>query len=96
MPRPKTDISFKAFWDAYGYKRDRIGARQAWDKLTDRLKRAALAGIPSYRGECHRTGIAMMHPARYLRHRRWEDELSDSSCAPDVHDADVLADMDVW
>lgn len=73
MPRRKTDISFQAFWDAYALKRDRIAAERAWARLSDKDRRAALAGINPYREQCHRTGIAMMYAQGYLNHHRWND-----------------------
>jgi hypothetical protein len=94
MPRSKTDISFKAFWDAYGLKKDREGAKNVWSRMSERDRRAALAGIAAYREECRRTGIAMMYGCRYLRHRRWEDEIDPQPPTP--ADTDGLEDMELW
>lgn len=66
---------FDTFWDAYGLKRDRFAAEPVWKRLSYKDKRAALAGIEPYRSECQRTGVAMMYAVRYLKHRRWEDEI---------------------
>jgi len=74
MARKKTDISFKAFWDAYGLKLDRVGAEPAWNRLSDKDRRAALAGIAAYREACRSRGVNMMYARGYLNHRRWEDE----------------------
>ena len=105
MPRPKTDISFKTFWDAYGLKRDRFAAEPVWKRLSDKDKRAALAGIEPYRSECQRTGVAMMYAVRYLKHRRWEDEIESPTPQPAKPANDTIATppatkdtdiMEVW
>ena len=70
---------FAEFWDAYAVKRNRRRAEPAWNRLTAREKRAAIAGIPSYRAACQQQGIAMMYPQNYLRDHRWEDEDSPAS-----------------
>ena len=86
---------FREFWDAYGLKRDRLAAERAWNRLSARDKAAALAGIPAYREDCRRQGIAMMYGQGYLNHRRWEDEPL-ASGSPDVNGADALDDMEKW
>lgn len=65
---------FKTFWDLYGLKRERIGAENAWMRLSVKDRRAAIAGIAAYREECLRSGVAMKYAQGYLNHRRWEDE----------------------
>lgn len=68
---------FKAFWDAYGLKRDRMTAERVWQRLTAKERRAAVAGIPAYRESCRLQGIAMMYGQGYLSHRRWEDDAAE-------------------
>lgn len=96
--RPKTDISFKAFWDSYAYKRDRYAAELVWKRMSDKEKRAALAGISRYREECQRTGVSMMHGRNYLLHRRWEDELDeqDGSVHARSRTQSPLEEMEIW
>ena len=65
---------FQQFWDGYGLKRDRIAAERAWKRLSAKDRRAAMAGITAYRGDCLRRGVSMMYAQGYLNHRRWEDE----------------------
>lgn len=72
-------LDFNTFWNAYALKLDRKGAERAWKRLSQKDKKAALAGIDIYRGECHRRGVRMMYAQGYLNHRRWEDELEPSS-----------------
>lgn len=71
----KTKCEFNTFWDAYALKRNRIKAERAWERLTDKDRRAALAGIAAYQQECRRTGVAVMYAQNYLACRRWEDEV---------------------
>ncbi len=95
---PRTKIEFKTFWDAYGLKRDKKAAEPAWNRLSDRDRRAALAGISSYREECLRQGIPMMYPKGYLTHRRWEDEIdTDAAATKKEHpDGEAPAKMEEW
>lgn len=75
MARQRNTVpDFKAFWDAYGLKRDRIAAERAWNRLSASDRRAAVAGIGAYREDCRRRGVSMMYGQGYLSHRRWEDE----------------------
>lgn len=92
---------FCDFWEAYGLKRDRCSAEPVWKRMSQKDRRAAMAGIASYRETCRREGVAMVYPAKYLVHRRWEDEPSavSESCnagMPDAPAGDVLADMESW
>ena len=68
--------SFEAFWDAYGYKRNKKYAWKAWkDKNFGwKLRAAAMAGIAAYKADCERFGHQMCHPATYLHQHRWEDD----------------------
>ena len=68
------DNGFKAFWDAYGLKRERAAAEAVWNHLSVKDRRAAMAGIKAYREDCQRRGVAMKYAQGYLSHRRWEDE----------------------
>jgi hypothetical protein len=68
------DNGFKAFWDAYGLKREKAAAEAVWNRLSAADRRAAMAGIPAYREDCQCRGVAMKYAQGYLSHRRWEDE----------------------
>ena len=101
-------IDFKAFWDAYGKKRDRQAAERVWQRLSARDRRAAVAGIPAYREACLRDGVAMMYGQGYLSHRRWEDEIDDPAQEPrrdgilfvaqdgGLPDLEPFEDMELW
>ena len=78
MARAKNDEnSFKAFWDAYGLKREKAAAEAVWNRLSAKDRRAAMAGIKAYREDCQRRGVAMKYAQGYLSHRRWEDEIEE-------------------
>lgn len=97
MPRMKTDTSFLAFWNAYAFKRDRMAAERAWSRLSDKDRRAALAGILAYREDCQRRGVSMMYAQGYLSHRRWEDELAEPVSSPcEERQASGICPMETW
>ena len=74
-----TAISFAEFWNAYGLKRDKIAAERAWNRLSEKDKRAALDGIKTYRDDCATHNRMMMYAQGYINHRRWEDEIEADS-----------------
>ena len=90
---PLTRIEFEVFWKSYGLKRDRIAAERAWRRLSARDQRAAFAGIPAYREDCQRRGVAMMYAQGYLNHRRWEDEAEPQT---QPASAALPAEMETW
>lgn len=108
MPRRKTDISFQAFWEAYGMAYGgqvaRKDAERVWKRLSDKDKRAAVRGIAPYSEGCRRRGIAMKYAQGYLNGRRWEDVLPETvgtaakgQPAPvERPSSDVLSDMETW
>ena len=84
--------TFSAFWDAYGYKRDKVAAERAWNRLSVRDKAAAFAGISAYKKDCMLCGRQMMYAQGYLNHRRWEDECTGpSAITPNVHGTTITA-----
>ena len=97
----KNTVTFQQFWDAYGLKKDRMGANNAWKRLSAKDKAAAFAGIKAYREDCQRTNYNMMYAVRYLNHRRWEDEISaeeqPSAAQPTPEKKpSVPQEMDLW
>ena len=72
--KKSSDNGFKAFWDAYGLKREKAAAEAVWNRLSAADRRAAMAGIKAYREDCQCRGVAMKYAQGYLSHRRWEDE----------------------
>ena len=103
MPRQK--VKFQTFHDAYGMaygaKIDRIAAERVWKRMTDKDKRAAIAGIMPYRDYCRSKGIDMKWPSGYLSLHRWEIEVVEESgtkkeLSPTLPPSDALSDMDTW
>lgn len=99
--------TFKDFWDAYALKRDRIAAERAWNRLSQRDRRAALAGIAPYTAACAAQGISRMYAQGYLNHRRWEDDPTPPVATPppshaatpttaSVATQDALTAMETW
>lgn len=94
--------TFQDFWDAYAYKRDRMAAERAWNRLSARDKRDAFAGIAAYSNDCQRRGVSRMYGQGYLTHRRWEDDFTQEVPTPtkaDVTktpDAASLDSMELW
>ena len=93
---------FQTFWNTYALKRDRIAAERAWNRLSEKDKQAALAGIATYSDYCERHGICLMYAQGYLNHRRWEDEPEPVPCPAvspqenSFHTAQALADMELF
>ena len=71
------DLSFDAFWTAYGYKLGKkVQAQNAWNKLSKGERIAALAGIKPYDNYLKRrnNSIAKAYPSSYLNQRYWEND----------------------
>ena len=68
--------SFDEFWQAYGYKRNKPKAWDAWKKLSKTDRKAALEGLPAYKADCDRFQRPMCHAVTYLHQRRWEDDFN--------------------
>lgn len=88
---------FGEFWQAYPVHKARADAERAWGRLKAVDREAALAGIPAYREECLRTGVAFCYAQKYLSRRRWEDEDAAVQAAPPPCPADGdLEGMETW
>ena len=72
----ETEDSFDVFWNAYGYKRNRKEAWEAWKKLSKRDRKAAMNGIEAYKADCNKFQRPMCHASTYIHQRRWEDDFS--------------------
>ena len=71
------EASFDAFWEAYGYKRNRREAWKVWKsstKMSKKDREAAMAGVEAYKADCERFERPMCHASTYLNQRRWEDD----------------------
>lgn len=81
--RARDGVTFDAFWDAYGYKKDRASAERTWNRLSQKDRRAAYDGIEAYRADCQAHDRQMMYAQGYMTHRRWEDEVTAQTPPPD-------------
>ena len=91
-------IAFDEFWKTYPLRKGKESAVNVWRRLSGKDRRAAIAGISAYVGDCCATGVAMAYPAKYLTGRRWEDErTADMRVAPIVAPAcDEQEGMEEW
>ena len=71
---------FERFWDAYPRGEDKSAARYEWDEIhADRkLMREMSAALERQKqSDEWRRGIGIPYACRWLRNRRWEDEIRD-------------------
>ena len=68
------DLSFEAFWDAYGYKEGtKKRAVGMWSALSKADRIAAIEYIRIYNGKLAQTpGISRQYPETYLSSQRWK------------------------
>ena len=67
------DLSFKRFWDEYGYKRGKLTQTEnAWKRLTPEQKTRILKHIPIYKRGCQVDEIQMAYPSTYLNQGYWK------------------------
>src|SRR6185312_3836651 len=74
---------FGRFWDVYPKHEDRREAWQVWRRLTVSDRLAAYAGVLRWResGRWHDPQF-VPGPAKYLRRRKWEDEIAGGGSGP--------------
>jgi len=68
------DELFIVFWDKYDNKKDRKRCKVYWDELTQEDKELAISRIPFYERYLFQTDYKQLHPSKYIRDRRFEDE----------------------
>ncbi len=62
------DLSFNAFWEAYGWKRNRYRSEPLWKKMTEAERVECLLNIPKYHHWLKlNPAINMLNPDNYLR-----------------------------
>lgn len=87
---------FERFWKAYPCKRDKASARREWDRLEPdrKLMLTMSAALKRQKAsEQWQREIGIPYACRWLRNRRWEDELEDApspAAAPRDDRRDVL------
>lgn len=76
--RTREELTFDTFWNAYGYKKSKPQALKAWNKLSDKDKKAAMDAIEPYKRDCAINGRNMKYPATYLNGQTWEDDFNNN------------------
>lgn len=75
ITRMEQDLSFGAFWSAYGYKvGNKARVQKLWEKLSDAERAQAIRSIPLYdRFLLMKQNQDKLYPETYLRQRRFEN-----------------------
>ncbi|WP_407479933.1 hypothetical protein [Elizabethkingia anophelis] len=69
------DLSFKNFWNTYGYKVGKIAmAQKAWNSLSDEEKVECLLFVPKFKMSKMVDKTAMPYPSTFLNQRYWMAE----------------------
>lgn len=90
-PDYKPDI-FARFWAAYPRGEDKQGAIAAWDELRPddvTLHAMSRALVRQKASEEWRRGIGIPYAVRWLRRRRWEDEIKATEPPPEERGGDL-------
>mgnify|MGYP000259438425 CR=1 FL=1 len=77
QPMPEQDeMSFTAFWSDVPHKIGKAETRMEWVKLTTAEKALAHKRVRLFYAWFKKVNkdASPLHPVRYLKHRRWEDE----------------------
>lgn len=77
--------AFERFWKSYPRGEDKAGARREWDSLKpDRelIETMSAALDRAKTSEEWRRGIGIPYACRWIKNRRWTDELKDQGTAP--------------
>ena len=83
---------FERFWKAYPCKKDKASARREWDKLKPnrKLMMTMSAALESQKASDEwRREIGIPYACRWLRNRRWEDEV-ETAAMPAAHPREEL------
>ena len=94
-------IPFEDFWKKYPLHKAKKDAECAWNRLSAKDRRDAIAAIDSYRENCVKTGVGMKYAKGWLNGRRWEDETDDDTAADGKSSVktcadDAPAEMELW
>lgn len=78
MKKKTAQPTFDDFWQAYPLHKARMDAERAWNRLTARDKREAIAALPAYTADCQKRGIAFKYAQGWLNGRRWTDKYDET------------------
>lgn len=72
----KDDMSFEAFWDAYGYKKgNKSRAEKLWNAMSEQDRSLCFAVIPKYKYYiANNSHIQRLYPETFLSQKRYENE----------------------
>ncbi len=73
-----SEVKFEVFWEVYDLKVGRIAAEKEWSKLIMAERTRAIVMAPRYHQWRKNLAppIAAVHPERYLKHKRFNDDLT--------------------
>ncbi|MDD2965453.1 MAG: hypothetical protein PHQ65_15685 [Bacteroidales bacterium] len=71
------DLSFAAFWNAYGHKVNRKRSEELWNKINEADRLQCMLRLPKYFDYCRRHNRLKKDPDTYLRNKSWIDEMFD-------------------
>lgn len=94
VPDYRPDV-FARFWAAYPRGEDKQGAIAAWDELRpddETLQAMSRALVRQKASEEWQRGIGIPYAVRWLRRRRWEDEIKTAAPPPEER----RGDLPVW
>ena len=69
-------LTFNDFYKLYPLKKSKQQAERAWNKLSLKDKKEAVAILPTYIADCARCRRNLKHPSTFLNQRTWEDDFS--------------------
>ena len=79
----KKGESFEQFWNTYGKKVDKKKAREQWMKLSEDDIKQLFAKLEGWLKN-HSEVKYRPHPMRWIRDRRWEDEIEQSNTSKGI------------
>lgn len=88
-------VGFEDFWRAYHPERriDKARARYEWVRMREAEQRAAIEALPAHVQHWQNIGTEAQHipyPCRWLKWRRWEDELPNQAASQAASDEALI------
>ena len=69
-------LTFNDFYKLYPLKKSKQQAERAWNKLSLKDRKEAIAILPTYIADCARCRRNLKHPSTFLNQRTWEDDFN--------------------
>lgn len=86
------NVPFTVFWDLYEYKKNAVGCKKIWDKLSDDVRSLIILHVPKYVLSTPDKQYRK-HPKTYLNSQAWNDEVVGITVTPIAR---KLRAMDFW